>query len=60
MGRLNAVNIPTAASVHDEIIGRITDDAQKADFDAIMNTPPVWLPGFPLKTESVISRRYFK
>ena len=49
--------------VHDEIICEVPLDTAEADaekFLKVMNTPPEWLPGFPLKTEIEISRRYHK
>lgn len=49
--------------VHDEAVAQVplekVVDKQK-EFDEIMNTAPAWLPGFPLKTESEVSRRYHK
>jgi len=48
---------------HDEILCQIktaTAKAARVKFDKIMNTAPAWLPGFPLLTESEISKRYHK
>jgi len=55
--------LPVALSVHDEIICNVPTkkikEAQKV-FEKIMNTPPIWAKGFPLKTESEITSRYHK
>lgn len=49
--------------VHDEAVAQVpvekVVDKQK-EFDEIMNTAPSWLPGFPLKTESEVSKSYHK
>jgi len=49
--------------VHDEIICHIDKKDEKGMskvFNKIMNTPPEWLPNFPLKTEIEVSGRYHK
>ena len=41
--------------IHDEIICMVSDEKHLEQFNIIMNTPPDWFAGFPLKTESEIS-----
>lgn len=50
-------------SVHDEIICYENEKGilkKQKTFDQIMNTSPGWMPEFPLKTESEITKRYHK
>lgn len=55
--------LPIALHVHDEIVIEVgkkrAKESQKI-FDKILNTAPQWAKGFPLKTESEITRRYHK
>ena len=63
MQRLEEAGFDIRFHTHDEVVTMIKDvdvDKQVKVFDHIMNTEPEWLKGFPLKTESEISRRYHK
>lgn len=62
MYQLEGNGLPVFLHCHDEIVSGVPEgqEDKKAVYDTIMNTAPDWFPGFPLKTESVISRRYFK
>jgi len=63
MLRLQERGLDTAFHVHDEIIcqtARKDVKEKQKIFDSVTNTAPAWLPGFPLSTESEISRRYHK
>lgn len=56
-------NLNPVLHVHDEIVCLIGEEGEfrgREMFDRIMNTPPDWFAGFPLKTESEVCRRYFK
>jgi DNA polymerase len=53
----------TLFHVHDEIIcyeEKAVIKQKKKIFDEVMNEAPIWLPGFPLMTESEICSRYHK
>jgi len=63
MLELDKVEIFPIMSVHDEVVAQALTTQAKAKlkvFDTIMNVPPEWFKGFPLKTESFMSKRYFK
>jgi DNA polymerase len=66
MLRCEAEGLNPVLHCHDEIVCNVTEesmglfDNSAAVFDYVMNTPPEWAPGFPLKTEIEASKRYHK
>lgn len=60
---LEFMNIPTAFTVHDELILEVDEQNAKQFLETIekvLTTPPTWAIGLPIDVESGISNRYCK
>ena len=58
---LEAAGYPCVLSVHDEIIADVPDGfGSLEEFARIIETPPAWAAGWPIKAEGVEGKRYGK
>ncbi len=58
--KLHEKKIPVVAHVHDEIIAEVEYEHQVDTLQEVMETPPSWAKGLPLKAEPEIMSRYGK
>lgn len=61
--KVEGAGIPVLFSVHDELVTLVRDSEAQAAYDtinAIMSTPPPWMPALPVAAEGMITKVYCK
>lgn len=58
--RLEAMGICVRLMVYDEVVVELRPDQRVEDVTRVMMTPPSWLPGFPLATDTKVLTCYTK